>query len=179
MSNLKIAFSIIFSLIITLSFTACKQKYAVELAAIDSLVVKNKTTMDDLNIDLITINNRKEIIKKQLDSLEGFTPDSSELEYTMNLDKYKGIHKVYTKFIDNYDVIFNRIRLNDSQLSSLKNSILDEKISGSDFKLALEKERLHVHDNQINAQTVGRRVMQLEPDYQRLSAYFEKLLKKK
>ena len=152
---------------------SCKNKYAVEVAAIDSLIAKNKKTMDYIQIDLITINERRTEMKGQIAILNQIKPDTSGLEFTMNLDKYKGILKVYTRFIENYDVIFNKVRLNDKQLSMLKNSVIDEKISGSDFKLAMNKEKAAIEDNLINAQTFGGRISQLEPDYQRLSSYFD------
>jgi hypothetical protein len=152
---------------------SCKNKYAVEVAAIDSLIAKNKKTMDYIQIDLITINERRTEMKGQIAVLNQIKPDTSGLEFTMNLDKYKGIFKVYTRFIENYDVIFNKVRLNEKQLSTLKNSVIDEKISGSDFKLAMNKEKAAIEDNLINAQTFGGRISQLEPDYQRLSSYFD------
>ena len=168
-----------------MAFTAinsCNTKYKVELAAVDSLITKNKKTMDYLKIDLITINERKIEISSQIAVLNKIEPDTSVMEYITNLDKYKGILKVYTKFIDNYDVIFNRMRHNEKQLSNLKNSVLDEKITGFDFKLILAKERENVEQNLINAQTFGSKIFNLEPDYQRLSMYFdpkvEGLLKK-
>ena len=40
-------------------------------------------------------------------------------------------------------------------------------------KLALKKETDNVNDNLINAQTFGQKIFQLEPDYQRLSTYFD------
>ena len=152
---------------------SCKNKYAVEVAAIDSLIAKNKKTMDYIQIDLITINERRTEMKGQIAVLNQIKPDTSGLEFTMNLDKYKVILKVYTRFIENYDVIFNKVRLNEKQLSMLKNSVIDEKISGSDFKLAMNKEKAAIEDNLINAQTFGGRISQLEPDYQRLSSYFD------
>jgi hypothetical protein len=176
MSILKTSALIILSSFLLIHFSNCTSKYGVEIAAIDSLAIKNKKTMDNLNIDLVTINTRKIEMKKDLDILQNVTPDSSALEFKMNVDKYKGIHKVYTKFIENYDVIFNRVKLNEVQLASLKNSVLDEKISGQDFKMALDKEKQNVNDNLINSQTIGHRIFQLEPEYQRLSTYFEKQL---
>lgn len=151
----------------------CKNKYAVEAAAIDSLVAKNKLALDYIKIDLITINERRNEMKGQIAILQKVQPDSSGLEFAMNFDKYKSIYKLYNKFIENYDVIFNRVRFNEKQLAALKNSLMDEKINGSDFKLALNKERESVNDNLANAKTFGGRITQLEPDYQRLSNYFD------
>lgn len=160
-------------MVMTLIIPGCKNKYAVEVAAIDSLALKNKKALDYIKIDLITINERCTEMKGQLAVLEKIKPDSSGLEFAINFEKYKGIYKVYNRFIENYDVIFNRVRFNEKQLSTLKNSVMDEKITGSDFKLALQKEKRNVDENLANAEIFGGRISQLEPDYQRLSSYFD------
>lgn len=159
--------------VMTLIMNGCKNKYAVEAAAIDSLIAKNKMALDNIKIDLITINERRNEMKGQIAILQKVQPDSSGLEFAMNFDKYKSIYKLYNKFIENYDVIFNRVRFNEKQLATLKNSLIDEKITGTEFRIALNKERINVEDNLINAQTFGGRITQLEPDYQRLSNYFD------
>lgn len=152
---------------------SCLKKHAVEASAIDSLIAKNKKTMDYIQIDLITINERRNEMKAQIAVLQKIKPDTSGLEFSINFEKYKGIYKVYNLFIENYDVIFNRVRDNEKQLSSLKNSLMDDKISGFDFKLAMNKEKGNVDTNLKNAETFGGRITQLEPDYQRLSSYFD------
>ena len=157
----------------TLTLSNCQKKYAVESASIDSLILKNSKAMDYLKIDLITINERKNEMKGQIAVLQKIKPDSSVLEFVMNLDKYKGIFTVYKRFIENYDDIFSRVRLNEKQLSSLKNSLVDEKISGFDFKLVMQKEKELVESNLNNAETFAGRIAQLEPEYQRLSVYFD------
>ncbi len=156
---------------------SCQKKHAVEAAIIDSLITKNKKTMNYIQIDLITINERRNEMKSQIAVLQKVKPDSSGLEFAINFEKYKGIYKVYNLFIENYDVIFNRVRLNEKQLSNLKNSLIDNQISGSNFKLAMSKERENVEVNLKNAETFGGRISQLEPDYQRLSSYFDEQVK--
>ncbi len=156
---------------------SCQKKHAVEAAIIDSLITKNKKTMNYIQIDLITINERRNEMKGQIAVLQKVKPDSSGLEFAINFEKYKGIYKVYNLFIENYDVIFNRVRLNEKQLSNLKNSLIDNQISGSNFKLAMSKERENVEVNLKNAETFGGRISQLEPDYQRLSSYFDEQVK--
>ena len=153
---------------------SCQKKHTVEAAAIDSLIMKNKKTMDYIQIDLITINERRNEMKGQIAVLQKIKPDTSGLEFAINFEKYKGIYKVYNLFIENFDVIFNKVKENEKQLSNLKNSLMDDKISGFDFKLAMNKERGNVDSNLKNAETFGGRITQLEPDYQRLSSYFDK-----
>jgi len=152
---------------------ACKKKYEVESAAIDTLISKNKKALDFLQVDLVTINERKMEISEQLKMLDQNKLDTLDAEYFLSYEKYKGILKIYTRFIENYDVIFGRVKYNEKQLSSLKNSLLDEKISAADYKIAMAKERDNVNDNLTNAEVFGRRIFQLEPDYQRLSHYFD------
>jgi len=178
MRIVKIPFIGLSSLIFLISLAiGCKNKYAVESAAIDSLISKNQKAKDYLKIDLITINERKLEMDSQIAILVKFKPDSSTTEFEMNLEKYKGINKIYSRFIANYDAIFNQIRFNERQLSGLKNSLMDEKINGYDFKLALAKEREKVAISLADAEAVGHKVYQLEPDYQRLSSYFDSLVK--
>lgn len=163
-------------ILLTYFTTGCNKKYAVESAAIDSLISKNQKAMDYLKIDLITINQRKMEMDSQIAVLVKLKPDTSSIEFAMNLEKYKGIFKIYTRFIANYDVVFNKIRFNERQLSGLKNSLMDNKISGYDFKLALAKETEKVNISLADAEAVGHKIYQLEPDYQRLSAYFDPLV---
>jgi len=174
MRTLKIQVILILLLIAGgMAINGCQKKHKVELASIDSLLAKNKRTMEYLKIDLITINERKIELTAQIAVLDKFKPDTAGMDFSMNLIKYKAILKIYTRFIENYDRIFNIVRENEKQLSTLKNSVIDEKITGSDFKLALAKEKLNVEQNLINAQTFGNKINNLEPDYQRLSAYFD------
>ena len=156
----------------------CKNKYEVERSSIDSLVIKNEKAFGYLKIDLITINERKIELKGQIAVLEQIKPDSSSMAFLMNFDKYKGIYKMYSRFIENYDIIFNRVRLNKKQLSALQNSLMDEKINGTEFKNSLAIEAENVNKNLINAEIFGQRIFQLEPDYQRLSQYFDPQIEK-
>ena len=73
----------------TLTLSNCQKKYAVESASIDSLILKNSKAMDYLKIDLITINERKNEMKGQIAVLQKIKPDSSVLEFVMNLDNTK------------------------------------------------------------------------------------------
>lgn len=159
--------------LITFAIQGCKKKYAVERGSIDSLSVKNEKALNYLKIDLVTINERKNEMKAQIAVLEKIKPDSSGMEFLMNFDKYKGIYKMYSRFIENYDLIFSRVRFNKKQLNNLKNSLMDEKLTGNEYKLALAKETENVNQNLANAETFGQRIFQLEPDYQRLSSYFD------
>lgn len=161
--------------VLFIAHAGCRQKYAVESAAIDSLVVRNSKAMEFLSIDLLTINERKKEMEQQIGVLQKIQPDTTGSDFQMNLEKYKGIYKVYTRFIANYDVIFNQIRQNEKQLSGLKNSLLNEKISAYDYKLALAKESEKVNTTYRDAEAFGHKVYQLEPDYQRISSYFEPL----
>ena len=163
---------ILILLLIALSMQECKKKYAVERSSIDSLLIKNERALNYLKIDLVTINERRNEMKGQIAVLEKIKPDSSGMEFLMNFDKYKGIYKIYNRFIENYDLIFSRVSHNKNQLNNLKNSLMDEKLSKNEFKLVLAKETENVNENLANAETFGQRINQLEPDYQRLSAYF-------
>ena len=173
MPILKTALFLFLTFLILIAPQGCGNKYGVEMRSIDSLIVKNKTALDYLNIDLVTIDERRKELKGQIAVLNKVKPDTSGLEFAMNFDKYKGIYKIYNRFIENYDVIFNRVRFNEKQLNNLKNSVKDEKIRGAEFKLILEKENENVTQNLANAETFGHTISQLEPEYQRLSLYFD------
>jgi hypothetical protein len=164
---------LISSIIVLTCLNSCKKKYEVEAAAIDTLISKNKKALDYLQVDLVTINERKKEIAEQLKILDQHKPDTVDAEFFLNYEKYKGILKIYTRFIENYDVIYGRVKYNEKQLAALKNSLIDEKITAAEYKIALGKERDNVNDNLTNAEVFGRRIFQLEPDYQRLSHYFD------
>jgi len=175
MRNLKIQVLLIFTILffVGITFTECRKKYPVESAAIDSLASKNRKAREYLRIDLITIEARKKEMNGQiavLKSLDNLEAEGDE--FLLNFNKYKGIAKIYTRFIENYDVIYNRVSFNEKQLSDLKNSLVDNKINGSDFKQALGKINDGVIDNLANAETFGNKIFQLEPDYQKLSAFY-------
>lgn len=174
----KLLFSILsFIFIITLNYS-CKNKYKVETDMIDSLISKNKLAENYINIDLITINQRRIEMKAQIAVLSNFKYDTSVLEFESNFIKYNAIHKSYKKFLENYDLIRAKIKLNEKQLSDLKNSLIDEKIKGYEFKIAIDKETYNVNDNLMNAEVLGNNIFKFEPDYQRLSKYFDPLVAK-
>ncbi|NUM31979.1 MAG: hypothetical protein HUU47_06610 [Bacteroidetes bacterium] len=179
MAKFKISSLIIWAFIILISITSgCKNKYQVEISMIDSLISKNKKASDYINIDLITINQRRIEIKAQLAVLENFKPDSSVVEFESNLIKYKAIYKAYRKFIENFDLVHSKVKLNEKQLAALKNSLVDEKITAEEFKNILEVETYNVNDNLSNAEVLGNTIFKLEPDYQRLSKYFDQVVEK-
>lgn len=174
----NIAFHIFCLIIIFVNFTACKNKYKVETDMIDSLIRKNLLAEDFINIDLITINQRRIEMKAQIAVLSSYVPDSSALEFESNFIKYKAIFKSYKKFIENYDLVRSKVKLNERQLSSLKNSVIDKKITGAEFKIAIDRETRSVNENLMNAEILGNTIFKLEPDYQRLSKYFDSFVSK-
>lgn len=159
-------------------FSGCKNKYQVEITIIDSLISKNSKASDYINIDLITINQRRKEMKAQIAVLSNFKPDSSAFEFQINFNKYKAIYKSYKKFIENFDLVHSKVKLNEKQLSALKNSLIDEKIKGVEFNDALARETLNVNDNLANAEVLGNTIFKLEPDYQRLSQYFDPMVER-
>ena len=172
----NIAFHIFCLIIVFVNLTSCKNKYKVETDMIDYLLRKNLLAEDFINIDLITINQRRIEMKAQIAVLTSYEPDSSALEFESNFIKYKAIYKSYKKFIENYDLVRSKVKLNERQLSSLKNSVIDKKITGTEFKIAIDRETRSVDENLMNAEILGNTIFKLEPDYQRLSKYFDNIV---
>ncbi|MCB9251416.1 MAG: hypothetical protein H6605_03060 [Flavobacteriales bacterium] len=159
-------------IIFFISLSSCKQKYEVESQAIDSLIAKNHQAREYLQIDLKTIHSRTLEMKEQIELMNRNGIDSSNETLMLNFEKYKGIYKIYTNFINNYDHIFDKVRHIDKQLAALKNSLQDDKINAKEYKMAMEKETENVNMNLADSKVFGLKIFNLEPDYQRLSNFF-------
>lgn len=158
------------------TFTQCKNVPKRELMMMDTLDTIIIRTKEYLSYDLITINNRKQRISEDQSLVRRFYRDTIDNELGQTMVKYKGIYKIYNKFIDNYQDVYNEMVASQKQSHALRNSVTDNKLDKEEFKEFYAKEKQIALDNLLIAKDISIHIPEVEPDFQRISRYVEELL---
>lgn len=140
-----------------------------ELIMLDSLDANLLQTAENLNIHKETIEARKKEINKHYTIIKKFYTDTISEEFGNKMQKYKGIMKVYNLFLNEYD----HMQLEKSQLTEqvakLRKSVENRKVNKKEFRIYYDTEKRDIEINLELSKRVGKTVIEVEPEYQRLS----------
>jgi hypothetical protein len=147
----------------------CRGDVSRELIMLDSLDAALLETTANMNIDKETIAARKKEINKHYTIIKKFYTDTISEDFGNKMQKYKGIMKVYNLFLKEYDhMVLEKTQLTE-QVAKLRKSVKNGKIDKKEFRVYYDIEK---HDIAINLELsrhAGRTVIEVEPEYQRLS----------
>lgn len=143
---------------------------------LDELLLLVDSTQTALDYDLITLNNRSALIKFQLDNFKRFNKQQYTLEMGNKLSKYKEIRRVYKQFIDNYEDRYNTMKLSEKQIETLRNSVMDDKLTKEEFKKYYQDEMSRAKINLEKSRKISRYIPTLEPEFQRLNKEVDLML---
>jgi hypothetical protein len=169
--KLFLILSIVFQL-----FSSCKDKHPQEMKLLNALDATIDSTEIALNYDLITLNNRNQRIKFQMETFKRFNKETYSLETGNKLQRYKEVSKVYKQFINNFEDCFNSMKLSEKQSETLRNSVLDNKMSKEDFKKYYQEELSHAKINLAKARKISKFLPAMEPEFQRLNKEIDAML---
>jgi len=137
--------------------------------ALDSLDAQLIETEQLLAIDYSTIENRKDLISFQLRIAKRFYTEEMSPEVGMNFAKYKGVLKVYSKFVEGYGFVLEEHKALVKQARDLRASMENFELQRSKFKEYYESEKAAAIKNHEKVERVCSAVPKVEPEYQRLS----------
>lgn len=159
----------IFISALTAVFTGCNQidqRYFTMLDTLDNNLSQNRELLE---IDYKTIENRKQMIEDHLRLVEMFITDTMSAEFGKQLSKYKGVRKVYQKFLNDYSHCYNELEVLEKQAVDLRQSVNEKQLSKEDFKVFYNKEKADGLANLMKSKKLIEPIHSVEPDYQRIS----------
>lgn len=166
------------SMLPALTFTQCKEVPKRELMMLDTLDTILVRTRENLSIDLITLNNRKERINQDRNLLMRFYRDTVDPELGQMMTRYRGIYKIYGRFIGNYQQVHNDLVTSKKQVETLRNSVRDHKLTKEQFKEYYNNEKEFALANFRRSKEISANIPEVEPDFQRISREVDALLLK-
>lgn len=124
--------------------TACNEPlvYEKEISTVDSLAVE--LNMLDRKLDSIDLTAVREIAKESKnlhDYLVANYPDSADRDFWVNkMDPLYGVQRGLSKFLSQESQLNEEINYTRKQLTTLKNSLRDEKLTEEEVKKYLQQE---------------------------------------
>ena len=156
----------------------CRGDISRELIMLDSLDAFLLETSENLNIDKETIAARKKEINKHYTIIKKFYTDTISEDFGNKMQKYKGIMKVYNLFLKEYDHMHNEHTQLSSQVSKLRKSVENGKVSKKEFRVYYDTEKDDIEINLELSKRIGKTVLEVEPEYQRLSKEIADVVKR-
>jgi hypothetical protein len=179
MDKRKLSFGTVLLLIICAPIfvmEGCKSDVSRELIMLDSLDAALLETNENLNIDKETIAARKKEINKHYTVIKKFYTDTISEEFANKMQKYKGIMKVYNLFLKEFDHMQSEKADLTIQVAKLRKSVKKGKMNKKEFRIYYDTERQDVEINLELSKRAGRTVIELEPEYQRLSKEISEII---
>jgi hypothetical protein len=149
----------------------CGGNYERENIMLDSLDAMLVKTAEYIDIDILTIQARKKEIDQNYGLIKTYYTDTVSLEMGSNMQKYKGVLKVYNLFLNEVTHCKQEMLELKKQVDNLRHDVNKGEMEKPEFRKFYDAEKL---DNEINlqlAERIGKTTMEVEPEYQRLSKY--------
>lgn len=140
---------------------------------LDNQLIKTESLMA---IDFSTIDNRLQLIDFHLRMVRRYYSEDMSPDMGMKLSKYKGVGKVYKRFVGEYSNVLNEHKSIVKQAQDLRSSMNNFEIKRDQFKEYFEIEMAAAEKNHQDVTKVCGAVPQVEPEYQRLSVYAQNIL---
>lgn len=158
--------------------TQCKKAPNRELMMLDTLDTIIKRTEENLKFDLITLNNRKSTIEQDQMLMKRFYRDSITSDMGNKMTRYRGIEKIYERFLDGYQIVYNDMMKSKQQALDLRESVVNDQLTKEEFKQYYTEEKELAEENFERSRQISRNIPEIEPDYQRIAAEVEEWLNK-
>lgn len=164
----KILFLIVFCFPLFLS-VGCNKDIKRELIMLDSLDAYLAETGNNLNIDKETIAARKKEINRHYTVIKKFYTDTISMDFGNKMQRYKGVMKVYSLFLNEFDHMQLEQKQLMEQVAKLRKSVEKGKMSKEEFRVYYDTEKNDIEINLELSKRAGKTVIEVEPEYQRLS----------
>lgn len=143
---------------------------------LDSLDHHLAETENLLDIDHQTIASRTELIETHLRLIKMHLNEQITGEFGMQLTKYKGVKKVYSRFLSDYDDCKHESSALRTQANNLRLAVGQRQIEKDSFKVYYAREKMDAMNNLNKARKLIQPLHAVEPDYQRISILVDEKL---
>lgn len=154
----------------------CGDKYQRENIMLDSLDAMLNQTATYLEIDIPTIKARKKEMDRNYGLIKTYYTDTVSLEMGNNMQKYRGVMKVYKVFLGEVFHCREEMSALKKQVDNLRKDVNRGKMSKQEFRKYYDTEKEDVTINLQLAERIGKTTMEVEPEYQRLSKYVGQII---
>lgn len=174
MNFLKALILLINILIISIITSSCGPTHKVETQKLDSLEMQLAQSEDNLNIEIELIQNRITEIALNRKYVMQNRKDTFTYELGVNLDRYKALMRIYQDNVDSYLHFNNELPALRKQVETLRNSLKRNEFSKEEFKKYYYQEAADIQALFEGSEKIKRSLYEMEPEYIRLSEYFDK-----
>ncbi len=161
--------------------TSCESsnngKFAEEIETVDSLLIivegfearLNAINADTLSENLAIVSERSEFFQKNY-------PDSNDRKFWVtDMNYLGGVKKAYSRFEENSAGISRQLDESKKQLTTLRNSLEDEKLTEEEARKYVEDEAQAVMELKFGAQKMLGRVEEANVVWDSLRPYFDSI----
>lgn len=168
MDKVKLAFGLLAGFVLV----SCSNnsKFKAELKTVDSLQTVVETYQQKLDsVDTELMHQRAEEVSEQYTYIEQNYRDTTQRDFWINkMSFYRLVMKGYTKFAKNEDKLRAEMGEMEKQLTTLKNSLEDEKLSEEEVDKYLRTEAIALQQMQLHYTS-------LVPGLKRVNALYDDL----
>jgi hypothetical protein len=163
---------------LTFSTTGCSSEPDPELLIrLDSLDNQLAKTSEFFELDFVVIDNRRRQMLAQENFVRRHFKGTMSKELGDNMSRYRSIFKVYRRFVNKYDEVKDEYEALLEQAKNLRTDVEANKIKKADFKKFYAQEKKDIQKNYDETKFIAGNINTLEPDYQRLRAFMDELLR--
>jgi hypothetical protein len=176
--SLKIttAFVLAYSLLIILS--SCGRIFSEEIKYVEKLQAQLNANKVNLNLDAPLFKLRADHIETTLRVFRNDYKKMMSKELGDNLSKYKNYQKIYRRSIRKHEESMKEQKSLTEQLDNLHKGVTAGEITKEEFKVYYRTEKIDVEKQLQRSKEISKSLYEIEPEYTRLTTYFEPLLAK-
>lgn len=157
---------------------ACNETRSPELARIDSLENKLTQIAKNLNVDDKIITARSKEMTENMTLIQMHYKEEFTQEMAQKMGRYRAINKVYTKYLGKQEKLDQELDVLHKQITGLRNSVEDNKMSRDEFKMHYATEKLAAEQLMEESSKFAKVLYEVELDYQRLAPYVDEIIRK-
>lgn len=153
------------------------KKFEAEIETVDSLI----TIVEDFQLRLNAINSdtvseKLSVVSDRVGFFMNNYPDSTDRKFWINDMNYLGlVEKAYSRFEENNQPLSRQLKESMKQLTTLKNSLEDEKLTDEEAQKYVDDEAHHVMQIKFSAQKMIGRVEEADVVWDSLQPYFDSI----
>ncbi len=160
-----------------LTNTSCNRIDERYFLMLDSQDLRLEETRALLEVDFATIESRKDLIEDHLRLIQVHLKDTITADLGAQLSKYKGLKKVYQRFLSEFTNCTKETSALEKQAEDLRTAVVEREISKEEFKEFYQKEKDDALDNLNRCKKLVEPIFAVEPDYQRISRMVDETLR--
>ncbi len=152
-------------------------KFQAEIETVDSLI----TIVEDFQVRLNAINSdtvseKLSVVSERVGFFMQNYPDSTDRKFWISDMNYLGsVEKAYSRFEENNQPISRQLEESMKQLTTLKNSLVDEKLTEEEAQKYVDDEAQVVMQIKFSAQKMIGRVEEADVVWDSLRPYFDSI----